>query len=351
MQEKGGRKPRLRRNMKKKWKRAAAAVAGLLAALVVLDAFCYWYYNPAGYVWDEFRATDTIREPGAFTSRAQEGFAWATIDENGYNNAQVPGEDGVYALMMGSSHTEGLNVMPGEDVSSQLQARLQESDVDGCVYNIGISAHTLMRNAANLERALERFEPTDYVILETQHVKFSKTSVERALNDGFARQAPTQSVICDWISRRPLLRTLYRQWEALARGGEAEENQAGITPEQLAQYEAALTELMQKLRAEADDHGVDIIIYYHPHLVLQEDGSALPQEDQGCLEAFASACAAAGVTFLDMTDAFLAAYDEAHILPHGFSNSAPGTGHLNPEGNALIAEALCAEILERRAAE
>lgn len=339
--------------MERKWKRAAATLAGLLVALVVLDAFCYWYYNPAGYEWDEYRATDTIREPGAFTSRAREGFAQATIDANGYNNAQLPGVDGVFALMMGSSHTEGLYVMQGEDVSSLLQQRLRESGVDGCVYNIGISAHTLMRNAANMERALDRFAPTGYVILETQHVKFSKSSVEKALNDAFERQMWTKPVISAWISKRPLLRTLYRQWEVLASGGDEEEAQAQaeITEEQLAQYEAALTELMRKLRGEADAHGVELMIYYHPHLTLQEDGSALPQTEQGCLEAFAAACEAAGVAFLDMTDAFLAAYDEAHVLPHGFSNTAPGAAHLNPDGNAVIADVLCAKILEREAAK
>lgn len=339
------------RKMKKRWKKAAATLAGLLVALVALDLFCYGYYNPAGYEWDEYRATDTIREPGAFTARAREGFAWATIDDNGYNNAQVPGEDGVFVLMMGSSHTEGLYVKPGEDVSSQLHARLMERGLEGCVYNIGISAHTLMRNAANLERALSRFEPTGYVVLETQEVKFGKSSVEKALNDSFERQPWTESVISDFISRRPLLRTLYRQWEVLMNGGDEEEAQAEVTAEQLAQYEAALTQLMEKLRAEADDHGVELIVYYHPHLYLQEDGSALPQTDAGCLDAFSSACAAAGVEFLDMTDAFLAAYAQGHILPHGFSNTAPGVGHLNPQGNALIADALCAKILEKEAAK
>lgn len=335
-----------------KWKRAASVAAALLVALAALDLFCFWYYNPAEYEWDEYRATDTIREPGAFTSRAREGFAWATIDENGYNNAQVPGEDGVFVLMMGSSHTEGLYVMPGEDTSSLLADRLRAGGVDGCVYNIGISAHTLMRNAANFERALDRFEPSGYVVLETQHVAFSKTSVYNALDDSFERQPWTRPVISEWISRRPLLRTLYRQWQALSSGGdEAEEPQTEITPELLEAYEEALTQLMGKLRAAADAHGVELIIYYHPHLALQADGSALPQTEQGCLDAFASACAAAGVRFLDMTDAFLRAYAQDCTLPHGFANTAPGVGHLNPAGNALIADALCDEILQREASK
>ena len=46
-----------------------------------------------------------------------------------------------------------------------------------------------------------------------------------------------------------------------------------------------------------------------------------------------------------LTQDFLATYEEAHILPHGFANTAPGTGHLNEEGCRMIAEKLCDTIL------
>ena len=339
-------------HMKNKWKTAVKTIAALVLALVLLDLFCFWYYNPAEYDWDEFRATDNIREPGAFTSRAKEGIAWATIDENGYNNASVPGEDGVFVLMMGSSHTEGLNVMQHETVSSQLQERLKEAGVDGFVYNIGISAHTFDRNAANFERAMDRFEPKGYVVLETQYVKIHKYSIAGAMNDSLERYGPTEPVITEWISDRPLLRTLYRQWSSFFDGfaEDAEEEAAVefvITQDMLDQYEVALTELLVKLRTAAQEKGAELIIYYHPHLLIQPDGSVVANTDEGCRAAFTAACENAQVSFLDMTDAFLQAYEEDAILPHGFSNTAPGEGHLNPQGNALIAQALCEEILER----
>jgi hypothetical protein len=40
---------------------------------------------------------------------------------------------------------------------------------------------------------------------------------------------------------------------------------------------------------------------------------------------------------MDMTDAFIAEYNEKYLLPHGFSNTAVGTGHLNKTGHRLIA--------------
>ena len=326
------------------WKTRLKRLLALAAALLVLNLFCYWYYNPTAYVREESRATDVVREPGAFTSRAKEGFAAAVMDANGYNNASVPGEGEIYALMMGASHTEGLNVAQHETTSARLSAYLSAAGVQGSAYNIGISSHMLPRNAANLRRALERFRPTAYVVIETPDVMLYQSAVEDAMNDGFERIEETRLPFAA-VSNQPLSKALYRQWMSLNGAGEEEDAAPMvITDEMLALYEAALTELFGQMRATAQEFGVELIIYYHPHLALQPDGSALPQTDAGCLEAFSSACDAAGVRFLDMTGHFLSAYGQEHILPHGFANTAPGAGHLNAHGCDMVARAL-AEIM------
>lgn len=333
-----------------KWRKGLKTAAALLSALAILNAFCFFWYNPAGYLWDDDRATDTVRESGVFTARANEGFSISRTDEFGYNNAQIPDEDGVFVLMMGSSHTEGYYLMPEENVSSLLSNQLKENGVEGCVYNIGTSSHKFVRNAANLERALRRFEPTGYVVIETQQVIFGRTALNNALNDSFERLPWTKTFVNEWVSHQPLLRTLYRQLELLLLD-DTEDAALEATDELLNEYQEVLTELMQQLKATADQYDVELIIYYHPHLLLQEDGSATPEENAGCLEVFAQACAAAGVCFLDMTDVFMDAYAQDFVLPHGFSNTSPGTGHLNRNGSEMIANVLCAEILRREAAE
>lgn len=334
-----------------KLKKIIKIVAGVLAGLALLNLFCYWYYNPVGYLQDESRATDVIREPGLFTSRANEGFSWAVIDANGYNNREVPDAKGVYILMMGSSHTEGLYVMPGEDVSSQLSEQLAEHGVDGKVYNIGTSAHHLSRNVMNLDRALTRFEPSGYVVIETQSVMIYPTHMYGALDGSLERIAATQVVINPWLSKQPLLRTVYRQLLTLsgAEEEEAEPKMIEITPEVLRLYLEGMTQLFQMVRDAADAHGVTPIIYYQPTLLLQPDGSVKPDTEPRLLKVFAEACAAAGVRFMDMTDAFLKAYAQDYTLPHGFINTAPGVGHLNAKGNRIIAEELCAEIVREEA--
>ena len=72
-----------------KIKKILVNLLAVVLAVAILDAFCWWFYNPVAYVHDDVRATDTVRVPNTFNSRAKEGFAWHMTDANGYNNADV----------------------------------------------------------------------------------------------------------------------------------------------------------------------------------------------------------------------------------------------------------------------
>lgn len=331
-------------------KKIIRPLLGVLAGILLLDIFCAFYYNPTGYIVSD-GATDLIREPGAFTSRATEGIAWMTMDENGYNNPFTPGEGDISVLMMGSSHTEALNVMPEDSVSARLEALLHADGFDGRVYNIGMSSHTLVRNISNFASALDQFEPTDYVIIETADVIMYTSSLRDAMAGTLEPLPATGMDMPGLITDRPLLRTLYRQYMNLT-GEEHVELYADYIPEDtMGRYEAALTEAFAMLRAEADDHGVELIIYYHPHMTLSADGSSVtPATQVQCAEVFSRACAANSITYLDMSAAFTEYYGARRALPHGFSNTVAGTGHLNPEGHALIAGELYGIITEKEAA-
>lgn len=326
-------------------------ILGVLIGIILLDIFCAFYYNPTGYVTDDTGATDLIREPGAFTSRATEGVAWMTMDENGYNNPAVPGEEGVFVLLMGSSHTEALNVLPENNTAAQLEKLLAAEGHSGCVYNIGMSSHTLVRNIANYKKALDAFRPSGYVVIETADVIMYTSGIYSALEDTLEPLPAAGIDMPGLLTDRPLLRTLYRQYMNLT-GAEHEELYADYIPEDtMGRYEEALVAAFTQMKAQADEAGCGLIIYYHPHLTVSFDGAASPATQQQCLEAFARACEAADVTFVDMTPVFLAEYAENSILPHGFANTSAGTGHLNNDGHRIIAGELYRVITEKEAAE
>lgn len=58
------------------------------------------------------------------------------------------------------------------------------------------------------------------------------------------------------------------------------------------------------------------------------------------LTVFGDLCQEQGILFLDMTDIFVQKYEENHILPHGFTNTHVGAGHLNKHGHEMIAKSL-----------
>lgn len=329
--------------MKGRLKEIFVSCLAIITAIVILDVFCFWYYNPPAYLRDKTRATDTVRQPNVLTSRATEGFAWAVTDANGYNNASVP-EGDIFVLAMGSSHMEGFNVMQDQTLTSRLEEMLDQSGKGGSVYNIGMSSHTVARNIANMDRALERFKPTGYVILETHDIAITKWELNKAKKDSFGRRKATNVPLPDFISERPLLRALYNQYMTFT-GGRAVSSNPKLKESAIEAYNQSILELMQKVWDVSEKHGVTPVFVYHPHLTLCEDGSVKTKTDINCLNAFVKACEATGVVFVDMTQDFIDNYEHTKILPHGFANTTPGTGHLNKTGHELIARAVCEEII------
>ena len=83
-----------------------------------------------------------------------------------------------------------------------------------------------------------------------------------------------------------------------------------------------------------------VIILYHPPVTIEPDGTLTLGDDREQAEAFREICETNGIQFLDMGARFLREYEENHLLPYGFANSAVGKGHLNRYGHAMIADEL-----------
>jgi hypothetical protein len=111
-------------------------------------------------------------------------------------------------------------------------------------------------------------------------------------------------------------------------------------------YLQALNMVMQRLNQTSIDNNIKPIIFYHPHLSLNKDGSASANTDNEYLNAFKTACINNDIYFIDMTDTFIEEYQVNHILPYGFANTAVGAGHLNKNGHKIIANELFRRINE-----
>lgn len=318
-------------------------VAGIVA-LGILSLFSVFYYNPPIHVGSESGATDYTRQSDTFWSRGTEGFASGTTDENGYNNAyEVAEGTPVDVLLMGSSQTEGLYVDEKENMGYLLNEMFAENGENRYVYNIGMSAHTFLRNVSNLKYALETYQPTEYVVLETDFVSFASGEVDAALQDQMSPLESYQNGLLYESQKIPYVKLLYQQYKDYS--GQASETDDSAQVQGEAAYDfGKMSELLRYVKEQADEYGVTAMIYYYPSLSLEEDGSLATSTDDEMTANFAGLCEENGIAFVDMTEAFEREYEENHHIVSGFSNTAECYGHLNRYGHKLIAEAIYQEI-------
>ncbi|MDR1571440.1 MAG: hypothetical protein LBS32_02840 [Clostridiales Family XIII bacterium] len=299
------------------------------------------------HIATETGATDYVWEKHARYNRMVEGFGYGRMDSEGFNNLRgYSGAQFADVLIMGSSHMEGLNLPQGKTAAALLNALFGGSKL---VYNIGISGHDFPRIANNIDAAAQYCKPGGYIVIETDSVRFDVRYLEDGADGALAKIPSYDSGMLLLLQKIPYLRLVYSQYGQLAGnaeegGGREPETGQGESVYGADRHSTALDAAMGRLHRAAMEHGCKIIVFYHPHLVLSGDTSVSENTDREFLGMFENACRRNGIEFMDMTERFVEEYEERHVLPHGFSNTAAGVGHLNKDGHRLIADELFRRI-------
>jgi len=105
-----------------------------------------------------------------------------------------------------------------------------------------------------------------------------------------------------------------------------------------------LRRFLEKISTPSREYGIQPIIFFHPHMKLNSDGSASLDVDQRYVDLYRSVCEEQGIIFLSLGDRFMREYEEKNVLPYGFWNTTPNAGHLNKDGHRMIADELCKVI-------
>ncbi len=320
-----------------------------VVAFAILSTFSFLYYNVPIRMTSETNSTDYSWEKDNFFIRCTEGFSYGKIDSRGFNNLKAL--DDINVLILGSSQVEGFNVLPDENTVSVLN-RLFASDLGYQAYNIGISGHTLEHCIQNLENAVEEFKPSDYIIIETQDLKFQPSAMEKVLNNSYERIASYNNGITYYFQKFDYLRLVYSQLQLYRQNHQA----AGVTastatPDSLdaTEYEPLLDAFIQKAKNAAGD--CKIIIFFAGAVKLDSNNTVKDINEDYYYTAFKKSCEKNDVIFIDMHDAFKELYLKDKVLPHGFSNTRVGHGHLNKYGHNAIAETLHTLILDLEEAQ
>lgn len=308
-------------------------------ALLILSLYVFCFNNTGVHISNATSATDYKWEPYQKKTKSNEGFAWITFDEDGFNNYSIP--NNVDILLMGSSHMEAVNVGKNENAG----ALLNEILIDKNLYNIGMSGHTIYTCVQNIHDAVSCYSPSDYVILETDRISLNKEDMLSVVDNEYPEIPSHDSGIVYLLQKKlPVVKALYK---ALDDWRSADNRSVASTPvpkEFGSEYADILNQFLSKAASGVSSSGSKLIIFYHPSTEIDGNGNMINTTDQDALSAFQEACANNGIIFVDMTPDFERMYEEEHILAHGFINTAVGTGHLNKYGHKAIAERL-AEVI------
>ena len=97
--------------------------------------------------------------------------------------------------------------------------------------------------------------------------------------------------------------------------------------------------------------GNDIVpvILMHERFWLNEDSEIIMETDETYKKAFKACCEANGIKVIDVSSNMIAEYKESYQFSYGFSNSAPGEGHMNKTGHRIVAETVYEFINEMEA--
>lgn len=320
-----------------------ALLAGLLAFAILCGA-CLAYFSLPVRVSNADGATEYKYEASRPYVRGIEGFGYGKLNNDGFNNLRdyTPGEE-INVLLMGSSHMEGFCV-PQKDSAGAVLNRL--FDGEKYVYNIGMAAHTFPYCAEHLDTALTVYAPTDAVVIELAALGYDPAALDAAADGTLPDMTSHEGGFITALQKLPYLRLFYTKY-VKGEGKAAEAGSDAAIP--AGDFEAALSGLLQKVGETARAHKVDVILAYTPTVLPGADGQASVDERPGEKEAFENLCAKNGIIFLDLTARNIAAVEEEGKLPFGFSNTTPGTGHINSLGLRIFAEGVYEQLTAGRA--
>ena len=331
--------------------------AAFVAAFLLVNGLCFGLSRLPKAFMRSANVTEMVWNPGTTMINSTEGIGVYSIDKHGFLNTSTPEEHESYILVLGASHTEGKEVPEGQRYTDLLNEYLESANRDCFVYNMGMDAHFFDKLIAGFSAAVQEFPEAERIVLEVSELNFSKEELEKALEERPYVENQQASSLQENSSRVENIKGLVKEcvpffniakkqfatkkvdlssafglnkWTDLF----AKEKEAETLTE--AEYYEAFRRMTDLLRGSFEK---EIIILYHPSLELTYDGE-LRCDYPDNFDAFRTACMESGLTFCDVGDAYISAWQEEYTVPRGFHNTEMGYGHINKYGHRIIADEL-----------
>lgn len=313
------------------------AVSGILAMLI-LSVFAFVYYNPPKAEPQPGKYTNSKFVSGAVWTDMSEGVGYGVTNDLGYNDADSYDPGAPVIAVIGSSHTEALQVPQDKTYTAQLQQLLSQNGKDINCLNLGVSGHFLNISVSNFEYFAEEFENVQCAVIETANLSYEPEQLEKMLNGEYHSDLQMRGGLYSLAQKIPYLRLLYKQYQdSRQKNGNAAATEQ--EPFDYAAYEVGVNKVMEKLSGIATEKDFPLVILYHDSLTV-ENGKASRKDDAEMVKIFRNCCEKNGILFVDVTERFAEHFEATYELPYGFSNTTMGAGHLNTVGHSVVAEEL-----------
>ncbi len=277
---------------------------------------------------------------------SDEGFGRVEFSKEGFRMPTPPKDLSPKVLILGDSYAEALQVGPGKDLASVMMASLEEQGIKAGVWNAGASGRSPAHYLALSAHYQKTLSP-DLVVIQLNASDFNDDLDRLAEGFGFEAEgdgwklvtpkAPPGSSTVDLLMRSSVL---YITGTRMKGGGGGHGAPAKKTPEEIEkerQEKAAKKArfaawLVPQLAAAYPS----LAITYIPSYDYFAKGG-VPEPEEAALE---EACAKAGIPFVNGREAFRRGFEETGEPGHGFSNTTPGTGHINATGHRILGQEL-----------
>lgn len=320
--------------MLKKWF-IKLIISGTLA-FTVLSVLCFFYYNIPSHKTCEDGSTDYIWEDNKSYFIATEGLSFGHTNNEGYFNENDYNGENVDILIMGSSHMQGMSVNMDKNVTHLLHDMTRLN-----VYNIGTTGHSFKTCISNFEKALLKYGPK-MVVIETDKIELSKLDIENVINNRIEELPSIETGIKAILQKNPFIRWSYSQVQSFLNT-----NNDSISYDNINSFDYDETNrLIEYIADISKKYESKVIIVYHPAVFINEDGSMMTDCNESSSILFNEICTNNGLFYIDMSKKYVEEYDNNLVIPSGFANTLPASGHINENGHRMFAEEIIKKVEE-----
>lgn len=313
-------------------------------AFVVINCAFLLYEKSGGWIYlNNNQPTESVWRPGAIIVHSLEGRGIYRADENGYLNDSIELAD-EYILAVGASHTAGKEIKHGERYSDLLNNLYSDETGKVHVYNVSQDGFYLKSIIKYFDNLIVTFPDSKAIIYEIGAVSISEADAkelstlfeDRLYESGNVKKAKgkidvnystkdsVKFAVKEWV---PLINIIKRQFLTFQSAHDTNGD------ETINEEPGDISKFISHMR---NMYKGDIIFVYHPRTIVTDDGMEIYEDSY--LDTMKDICADNGIYFIDMSDVFTNNYEQNHIVPYGFMNTALGDGHLNKYGHKMIAD-------------